>query len=147
MLVIGVAPDQSNHFFPVSFYELEFESCRLRRRCRRRHCLLLTIFHFIAPLHMAVNCQAKTQMDAEMAAAVAAASKLQPPWTESSEKEGWRGMKRAPAYRFQRIVPCLHTNILRTCHRDALSAMSLPRLWHTYACKLYLCAGRAHTRT
>lgn len=52
-----------------------------------------------------------------------------PPSTESFEivVAGWGGKGAArPHIDFRALCPCLHTNILRTCHRDALcSPLSL----------------------
>lgn len=106
-------------------------SCRRRRRPVR----LRTIFHFIAPLHMAVNCQ---QPAVDAAWAVSAASCSFSFFADvGDEDEDARARISISAH-----CACLHTNILRTCYRALPVRPSILTLCcHTYACKLYLCAA------
>lgn len=94
---------------------------------------LRTIFHFIAPLHMAVNWQQKMRL-------------------ACSASCSFFGATTTPAMTMMRArisisahCACLHTNILRTCYRSLSGCLQPGPLLvtlscHTYACKLYLCA-------
>lgn len=101
---------------------------------------LRTIFHFIAPLHMAVNWQQKMRL--ESLACSASCSFFGATTTPTMT------MTRA-RISISAHCACLHTNILRTCYRSLSGCLqpgppACPLLvtlsCHTYACKLYLCA-------
>lgn len=97
---------------------------------------LRTIFHFIAPLHMAVNWQQKMRL--ESLACSASCSFFGATTTPTMT------MTRA-RISISAHCACLHTNILRTCYRSLSGCLQPGPLLvtlscHTYACKLYLCA-------